>query len=397
VNQPLSSLDLSFLTLEGPNTPMHLGAVLVFGPALSQGSLRLATTLRTRTAAIPRLRCRLVRAGLGRGNTAWDEHPHFDPALHVHHRQLPPTAGREDLADSVAEFLAAPLARERPLWELHVLGGLPYGRTAVVVKIHHALADGLRAVELGMDLFDDLNGSTDNARPVLRVVPPHQHDDPPAGRGLAAGLAGALRPLTHLVDPRNAAAGLLRQAKLARETAGIATAVANTLFSPAPPSPLNVTLGPTRRFATHRVDLDDVHLVRQQHGGTVNDVVLAVVAGGLRTWMTTHGHLPDKPLRVLVPVSRRHRDPHRRVGNSLSGYLVDLPTGEPDPLARLHLVRGAMSVNKKAGPLRGPGAFPVLAERLPPQAHRMAASLIATLAAPVAARLFNAVDITAPS
>lgn len=394
MRQPLSSLDLSFLSLETTNTPMHLGAALVFGPGRSESPLELATCLRERARAVPRLRCRLAPAGHGHADAAWEEDPYFDPALHVRHRQLPSPAGRDDLAGHVAELMEAPLARDRPLWELHVLGGLPDGRTAVVVKIHHALADGLRAIELGLNLFDRLSGSPADAPPVVRTLPGVRPDVP--GRGPVPGLAGVLRPLGRLLDPRAAAAGLLRQAEVAQESAGIATAVARTLLSPAPSSSLNVAVGPTRRFAMHRVDLDDVHLVRKRHGGTVNDVILTVVAGGLRTWMAAQGDLPDKPLRVLVPVSRRHRDPRRRGSNSLSGYLVDLPTGEADPLARLHAVREAMSVNKAAGPLRGPGAFPVLAERLPPQAHRMAGSLIGGLAAPVAARLFNAVLTNVP-
>lgn len=394
MRQPLSSLDLSFLSLEGANTPMHLGAVLVFGPGPSGDSLGLAARLRERAATVPRLLGRLAQSGVGLDGTAWVEDPYFDAALHVRHRQLAPTAGREELADRVADLMAEPLARDRPLWELHVLGGLADGRTAVVVKIHHALADGLRAIELGLDLFDDVGGAAETA--VLRVLPGLPPSNEGTSGGLAAGLVGLLHPLSRLLDPRTAANGFTRQAELAGETASIAAAVAKTLLSPAPPSSLNVPVGPTRRLVMHQVDLDDVHLVRKQHGGTVNDVVLAVVAGALRSWMTSHGQLPDKPLRVLVPVSLRHRSPDRQVGNSLSGYLVDLPTSEADPLARLHTLREAMSLNKMSGPLRGPGAFPVLVERLPPLVHRLAAPLVGRLAGHAGARLFNAVLTSVP-
>jgi diacylglycerol O-acyltransferase len=120
-----------------------------------------------------------------------------------------------------------------------------------------------------------------------------------------------------------------------------------------------------------RIDPDDIHKVRKTNGGTVNDVLLAVVASGLRRWLTDRGDLVRRPLRALVPVRRPHPDPQDTAGNRLSGYLVDL-VDEPDPLTRLAAVRAAIAANKAAGPTRGPGAFPALANLLPPLLHRLA-------------------------
>lgn len=395
--QPLSSLELSFLALEHPNMPMHLGAVLVFGPRDDPGqdSMALAVTLRERAAAVPGLRMRLAARGFGIGGPVWVEDERFDAVRHVEHGVLACPIGGEDLADQVADFMGSALDRDRPLWRFRVLGGVAEGRTAVLVKIHQALADGLRAVELGLHLFDDRRDSAEaQAGQVLSILPRLHQSDPRRVGGLVSGPSGGLEALVKVLDPRTTRADLTRQAARAGETLRIGTAVARQLASPAPSSPLNAAVGPTRRFLRLSVDLDDVHRVRKEHGGTVNDVVLAVVAGALQSWMISRGDLPDRDVRVLVPVSRSH--PDRLAGNRLSGYLLDLPTREPDALARLHAVREAMSQNKFAGPCRGPGAFPVLAELVPPRLHRLTAPLGTRLAGRLAPRLFNVVLANVP-
>jgi diacylglycerol O-acyltransferase len=406
-HEPLSSLDLSFLRLEGRDTPMHLGAVLVFGPAdevdgsPGAGPERLAAELRARVVAVPRLRRRLAPTGPG---YAWVEDPGFDPTVHVRHSRLPAPAGPTELAAATGALMASRLRRDRPLWELHVLGPLADGGTAVVIKLHHALADGLRAVGLGITLFDTVRtGPGDTAEPgrrTLSLVPPVADVDGSTGQ-LMGALGPLLAPTRLLPGPRTVAAGLMSRAGQARDTAGIAAAVLRTtLRDPAPPSPLNTAAGPGRRFAMLRADLDEVHRVRKHHGGTVNDVALAVVAGGLRQWLGSRGHLPTAPLRVLVPVSRPHPDPADVAGNRLSGYLVDLPTDQPDPLTRLHTIREAMVAHKATGHRRGAGAFPLLADLMPTLAHRLTGPLSTALTAPLAAtaasRLFNTVVTNVP-
>lgn len=409
-HEPLSSLDLSFLRLESRDNPMHLGAVLVFGPcdgadgSPGAGPERLATELRARVAAVPRLRRRLAPAGLG---YAWVEDPGFDPTVHVRHSPLPAPAGPAELGAVVGTLMATQLRRDRPLWELHVLGPLADGGTAVVVKLHHALADGLRAVGLAITLFDTVRTRRDDtSQPrgrTLSLVPPVADVDYSTGQ-LMGALGPLLGPTRLLPGPRTLAASLVSRAGQARDTASIAgAALRTTIWDPAPPSLLNTAAGPGRRFAMLRADLDDVHRVRKHHGGTVNDVALAVVAGGLRHWLGSRGHLPTAPLRVLVPVSRPHPDPADAAGNRLSGYLVDLPTDEPDPLTRLHTIKDAMVAHKSTGHRRGAGAFPLLAELMPALSHRITGPLSTALTAPLAAtaataasRLFNTVVTNVP-
>jgi diacylglycerol O-acyltransferase len=389
----LSSLDLVFLCLEGAGTPMHLGAVLIFGPATvvenADGGTRLAAALRQRVAAVPQLRRRLSWLGVPPGAAAWVEDPGFDPAAHVQEWSLPAPGGRAELSEHAAHLSAVPLARSRPPWELHVLGGLADGSVAVLAKFHHSLAVGLRANGLGLTLFDDPWDPARQERP----APGYRPAPVTSAGGLTAAVLDLLARPHPLLDSRAALGQLARHAGQAGEGAGIAVSLLQTLRRPAPASPLNFPLGPARRFAMMRADLDDVHLVRKSHGGTVSEVLLTVVTGGLRRWLTDRRHPLNAPLRALVPVSRPRHDQARdtAAGDRLGGYLLDLPIDLPDPLAQLRAVRHAMTVNKSAGPTQGPGAFPLLAELLPP--------LLARLAAPLAAHacgLFNTVITFVP-
>jgi diacylglycerol O-acyltransferase len=390
VAERLSSLDLSFLCLEGANTPMHLGAVLIFAARATANDHgpadRLAAVLRRRVAAVPRLRRRLTASAFPPAAAAWVEDSSFDPSDHVYTSTLTAPGGASELLSWAADLLARPLDRSRPLWEMHVADGLADGRIAVLVKIHHALADGLRAVLLGMAVFD-------NPRP------PRDHHSlvaEPPDAGVVSGLRSTANALVEsgrrLIDPRTSADRVLHGARQARSVAAITGSLTHRLFRPAPRSPLNVPVGPHRRFAMLRLDLDSIHVVRKTHGATVNDVLLAVVAGGLRGWLATRGDAVPGPLRALVPVSRPHPDLGDTCGNRLSGYLLDLPIEEPDPLARLSAVRDAMRANKAAGPNRGAGAFPTLVNYLPSIVPRLAGPL----AAPSSARLFNTVITQVP-
>lgn len=262
----------------------------MFGPGPSADSRGLAASLWERAATVPHLRSRLAQPGFGLG-TPWVEDSYFDPALHVRHWQLaPPPAGKT----------------WRPRRR-------PDGRTA-----------GTRSADVGVACPRRSRRRTnrgrreDPPRPRRRAARDRAGSGPrrpprrrratcaagpagsPADEEATGGLAGLFHPLTRLLDPEVPPTGS-PAAEVAGETVRVATGVVKTL--PSPPSSLNVAVGPTRRFVMHQLDLDDLHLVRKQHGATVNDVVLAVVTGGLRSWMTAHGGLPDKPVRVLFPIS----------------------------------------------------------------------------------------------
>ncbi|MFF9065581.1 wax ester/triacylglycerol synthase family O-acyltransferase [Streptomyces sp. NPDC014891] len=355
----LAPLDLAFWHLESTAHPLHLGALAHFGPApegTGQEPPDVLGLLARRAAAVPRLRMRVRDVLLPVGGAAWSADPDFDVLRHVHEITLPGADFTAEAAHLAAELMERPVARGLPPWEMYLLSGAPDGSFAVLVKLHHALADGMRAVAIGAGIFDEIAAGR---RPAGRARPvPPSSWLPGPGRllGLARDRLGELGRAVEV------GASVVRASRLdGRPTAALAAESSGT-----------------RRIATASLPLERVHRIRRTTGGTANDVLLALVAGALRRWFDGRGRpLPGADPRALVPVSRRRPGTPARSGNSLSGYLLDLPVTEADPAARLTAVRGAMDRNKAAGPLRGAGAVALLADQLPPLAHRFGAPFAA--------------------
>ena len=330
----LTGLDTAFLSLETRARPMHLGAVAVFRGPVSPHRLR--TLLVERAARLPGLRVD------GGWFPSWWPANDFDPATHVHTYEA---LGQNTFEAYAAGWLANPLDLSRPPWDVHIVTGLPGDRFAVLVKLHHSLADGAGAVALAGALLDG------------GVPPTRAASAPSYGLGETAAMAGAVARAVRV-----------------------------------PPVPAMLTTGGTaRRVAFVRLDLADVRQIRRQHGGTTNDVALAVLAGGLREWLRSRGAPVDgRTPRALIPVNTRARG--GAGGNQLSGYLCDLPVGLADPVARLRAVRAAMDANKAAGPSRGGGTLAILANRLPSAVHRLTGP-VTGLGAPL---LFDTVVTNVP-
>ncbi|CAL9620909.1 wax ester/triacylglycerol synthase family O-acyltransferase [Streptomyces sp. enrichment culture] len=356
----LAPLDLAFWNIESPEHPMHLGALGVFAAHSPTAGAHAADLLASRAAAVPGLRMRIRDAWephrllrpTAFGGAAREPYPAFDPLDHVVLHA--PAAGFQAAA---GRLMQRPLDRERPPWEAHVLPGEDGVSFAVLFKFHHALADGLRALTLAAALLDPLGPPPSRPR-----RPQEPSRGPlPAVRRLPALVRGALGEAGRALDIG----------------ASLAVSSLDVRSSPA----LSCEPSGTRRTAGAVVDLDDVHRIRKSVGGTVNDVLIAVVAGALRRWLDDRGAGSEGVApRALVPVStRRPRTAHPQ-GNRLSGYLIRLPVGDPDPLARLAAVRTAMDRNKDAGPHRGAGAVALLADHVPALGHRLAGPLAARAA-----------------
>jgi diacylglycerol O-acyltransferase len=386
----LSSLDVAFLSLERPRSPMHVGGAAVFRPARRVNAIRLVDVLAERANRVPRLRQRVRPTWFPPGGAVWSDDPRFDSARHIHLHRLPRPGTRNQLGRAVSEVMATPLDLGRPLWEVHLFIGLQDGCFAALTKLHHAMADGLRAVELGAALLDEVASTLpDNPGPSA-VAEPQPVRPEPAG-ALRGALGGAVRPFEPVLTATRSAGGVLVRPDrllgtglsalaglpgLARQTGqalGIAASLLGSASRPEPESPWTASPSAERGLAMLRLDLQDVHRIRRRHGGTAHDVLLAVVTGALRRWLAARGcPLDGRTLRALIPVGRTHRCARPGAGNALSGYLCELPVGEPDPLVRLRMVRAEMDRNKTAGPGRGAGALPLLADRLPPAVHRLA-------------------------
>jgi WS/DGAT/MGAT family acyltransferase len=339
----LTSFDTSFLANEKENAHMAIGAVLMFsGPAPSEADF--TAQIRSRLHQLPRLRQRLLYPPLGLGTPFWVDHHEFDLSRHVRRATLPRPGTEERFRELVGELLAPPLDRSKPLWELIVVEGFEEEeeeeRFAIIYKTHHAMADGISAVDIGMLLFD-VEPKPDPERTEAPWAPAKTPTRPAlawrALTGVAASLARLGRWLRRvLADPprarRRASDGL----------AGLWEVTWN-LARPAPRVEFNTTIGPRRAFAWETFSLNDFKRAKNALGGTVNDVSLAVAAGAVRRWLIERGTKVDGlELKALVPVSIRTEDEHGELGNKLTAMRGPLPVGLAEPLARLRAVSAAM-------------------------------------------------------
>ncbi|MFC5724334.1 wax ester/triacylglycerol synthase family O-acyltransferase [Streptomyces gamaensis] len=356
--EPLSPLDLAFWNIESAGHPLHMGGLFILDAHAPDAAQRAAGLLAARAARIPGLNTRIRPVLLPVGAAARQPAPGYDPLEHVHL-----AAPVRDFHAAAGALMQQPLERGRPPWAAHVLPGADGASFAVLFTFHHAHADGMRAASYVLSLLDPADGGGAPA---------------PAGVSRPRKSGAGLR----LPDPRTLPGllpGLLRGAVSdAGRALSIGSAMARAAWDVHSSPALASRATGARRADGAIVDLRDVHRVREATGGTANDVLLAVVAGGLRRWLDKRGDGSDgvRP-RALVPVSLRDPGDPGASGNRLSGYLARLPVDEAEPLARVRAVREVMERNKQAGPASGPGAVALLADLVPSLGHRFGGGLIA--------------------
>jgi WS/DGAT/MGAT family acyltransferase len=341
----LSAVDAGFLHQEGTTAHMHIGALCIFeGPP--PGHDELIEHMRRRLPRVPRYRQKLAFPPLQTGRPLWVDDPNFNLDYHVRHTALPTPGDEEQLLRLVSRIVSQRLDRGKPLWELWLVEGLQQGRFALVNKTHHSLVDGVSGAELLTVLFDVTPQTDDGDAPPAWTPQPE-----PGALGLiAAGVRDAGR---RVLSTAGATAGtLVRPAAVASSAVemlqGLGEVASATLHG-APPSVLNVPIGPHRRFLGVRARLDDMKAVKNAFGGTVNDVVLAVVAGGVQRFLRSRGEpTQGRELRALVPVSTRGEGGGGVLGNQLTVMLAPLPVGVTDPVERLHRVSAAMAGLKES-------------------------------------------------
>jgi diacylglycerol O-acyltransferase len=390
VVERLTAQDASFLYLEDPDTPMHVGGVLVLEcPAGVLDHDSLVDLVRARLPLVPRYRQRVLEVPGHLANPVWVDDPEFDVTYHVRRSALPRPGSEEQLLDLVARLTARPLDRRRPLWEMYLVEGLAGGRSAVITKTHPALVDGLAAIDIGQVILDE----SPDAGPA-----PDAEDWQPRRAPGQVGLVWEawedyLRRPSAVFETARTAAGDVRAtaARWAGVAGGILTAAARTAVRPAPMSPLNAPIGRQRRVAVARASLDDIKIVRKANGGTVNDVLLAVVTGALREWLLSRGEpvVGSTSVRALVPVSVRSDEED---ASTVSSLLVDLPVGEPNPRVRLARISYAMRALTQSNQSVGADTLSALSGFAPPTLH----ALGARAASGLSRRLFNLVVTNVP-
>ncbi|HEX6312643.1 MAG TPA: wax ester/triacylglycerol synthase family O-acyltransferase [Acidimicrobiia bacterium] len=337
----LSALDSSFLHLERLETPMHVGALSVFeGSSFfdDAGHFRLADVrelVASRLHLIPRFRKRLRHVPGDLGRPIWVDDDRFDIGYHVRLTALPTPGTRAQLVALTERIQAGLLDRSRPLWELWFVEGLEDGNVALIQKTHHALVDGVSGVDVATVLLDFA------PEPTVLEAPEWRPEAAPSGERLAFDTI-----VERLTEPAEIARSLRRAVRgprrALRQVSDVGRSIASLVDrnAIAPRTSLNRRIGRNRRFELVRVSLDDVKDIRVRLGGTVNDVVLAGIAGGLARLLETREELhPGLTLKVMCPVSVRDESEQMQLGNRVSAMFVPLAVGEIDPLARLSAVQ----------------------------------------------------------
>jgi diacylglycerol O-acyltransferase / wax synthase len=341
----LTSFDTSFLANEKANGHMAIGAVLMCEgtPPSKEDFL---THIRSRVHQLPRLRQRLLYPPLGLGTPFWVDYPGFDIHQHVSRVSLPQPGTEKQFHDLVGQQLAPPLDRAKPLWELILVEGFEDERFAIVYKTHHAMADGISAVDIGM-LIVDVEPKPEPARDEAPWSPSRSPSRIALVGHAGAGIAATLRRLVRWLRRALREPGRARR-RAADGLIGLWEVTWN-LARPAPKVPFNTEIGPGRSFAWANFSLPDFKHVKNAFGGTVNDVTLAVVAGALRSWLVERDVAVDGlELKALVPVSIRTENEHGELGNKLTAMRGPLPVGIEDPVERLRVISVAMDALKSS-------------------------------------------------
>lgn len=375
--QKMTPLDASFLHLETRYTHMHIGGVAVFessplgsGEALHEAIVR---AVEPRLDLMPRYRQRVAFLPLSLDTPVWIDDPDFDIDNHILRAALPRPGGDRELQQFIARVFSRQLDRRRPLWEMYIIEGLKNDRWALLFKTHHAMVDGISNLELVTVLLDtdpEFRGSETAAASTWAPASP-----PTSLDLLVSSLRErVLRPQRLLSSARAVAGNPARLAKALRDTASGLAAVAETIR--APRSIVNGPTGPTRGYRFSRFPLQDFKLVKDVFGGTINDVVLAAVGGGLRHYLIAHDIDPDDPdngLQALCPVSIRDEAERTALGNRLALLLVKLPIDEANSEQRLARVRATVDRLKARKQAVGADFLLNLAGFAPSTLHAMVA------------------------
>ena len=361
----LTSIDASFLAQEGRSSHMHIGGVLIFDgppPAFED----YLDHVRGRLHLVPRYRQKLATPPLQTGRPLWVDDPDFNLEYHVRHTALPAPGTEEQLMLLVARLASQRLDRSKPLWEMWLVEGLTNERFAVISKTHHALVDGISGVDLATVLFDlSPSGSTvsDEA-----LEPWSPRPEPSGAELVLAGARGMVRTTVGLTARTlNAAARPSDSVAALRDAAEGLGELMWAALNPAPETPLNVEIGPHRRYAAVRQRLDDYREIKNALGGTVNDVVLTVVSGALADWLHSRGvQTRGLEMRALVPVSVRGADARGALGNQLTAMRGPLPVYIDDPVTRLRFVRHAMDGLNESKQAVGAATLTAMNDLAPP-------------------------------
>ncbi len=392
LNRRLSAQDASFLYPERKETPLHIGSIAVFEGAVSYD--RLFDNIASKLHLIPRYQQKVVPAPFNIGHPTWEWDPEFDLKRHLMRVTVDAPGSDAQLMELAAKLFEGMLDRNKPLWEMYLVEGLEGSRSALVSKVHHCLVDGVSGIELLMIVLDV------SADPPPPLPPSEPVERTPIADPVTRFFDALLDNVTDQIDRwadsrKNAIDAIATGDSRARAAMrGLETALPY-LMSPVARAPFNKPLGGERKLACSEFSFSEIRAIRAACGGTVNDVVLAVLGGALGRYLEMHRQSTDgRSARILTPVNVRREDEQGALGNRVSMLLVEVPVGLRDPVERLKAVNERTDRLKRQNVAGGiellgdtlnsmPPALQALAGLMPPPTNTLANMICTNVPGPM--------------
>jgi WS/DGAT/MGAT family acyltransferase len=358
--------------MERDGAHMHVASTVIMeGPAPRHEEIR--DHIAARLHLVPRFRQKLRFVPFGQGRPVWVDDPHLNLDYHIRQTGLPPPGSEEQLRNLAARIFSQQLDRSKPLWEMWLAEGLEGDRFALITKSHHALVDGVSGVDITHVLFDTAREPETPPAPGPEWLP---RPEPNGAKLLADALLERATSPTEII--RGARAVVRGPRRVASQVLGGAEAAGKLVGAgmSAPHSPFNVDIGPHRRFTFVRADINEFKRIKNEHGGTVNDVVLSAVTGALGNYLRARGHdTSELEMRAMVPVSVRTESEHGALGNRVAAMMAPLPVWCEDPVERLRLITASMGDLKSSGQAVGAQLLSQMTDFAPPTIAAQAARL----------------------
>ncbi|MGI8927576.1 MAG: wax ester/triacylglycerol synthase family O-acyltransferase [Tepidiformaceae bacterium] len=386
LRQRMTATDASFLYFEKPSQPLHIGSMMALDGPLSRADL--LAHMEARIHRLPRYRQLAAFDPLNLGHPRWEEDPAFDLGRHLEEATLPPKAAGAAARAALASILTPVLPRDRPLWRMTLLHGLPGGRSGVATAVHHCMVDGVSGIEL-LTVITDLerDAARDEPRPFAPApaAPPLERARDAFLDMVDLGLAAYSDAIRRAFDPD-------RQMREFRAVSSAIASAAPSLLSPAPATPFNRPVGRGRSYGLIPMPFTEIRGIRSALGGTINDVVLTTLSGGLGAYLRARGQrIEGVVLRAMVPVNVRSESDKSALGNQVSMLIAPLPIGIADPASRHRQVIAGMGKLKEANMAGGFSIMSRLADQVPPMLQAAAGAFT-----PDAQPLFNLVCTNVP-
>ncbi len=369
LSRRMSAQDASFLYFEKPDAPLHIGSVAIYDGTIDFE--RAYTSINARMHTIPRYRQRTLIPPFYAGHPTWEDDPGFSLDRHLTLLELQPGTSMEQLSEISSAIFEEPLPRDRPLWAMTLITGLQGDRSAIVSRVHHCLVDGVSGIELLLAVLDLVPNPEPTPQPAEPWEPktapnPMESWGEAVFESWAAGVRNFAEAQQNLLDPRaqfRSMTSFARAVEIALPTA----------FRRAAPTPWNKPIGGKRRAAWTEMNFQEVRCIRSRLGGTVNDVVLTVLGGGLGRYLQGKGVNTDgMKLRFMIPVNVRSESELGALGNRVSMMLPDIPVGIANPADRLVAVRGEMERLKAQEQGNAFESFSRASANLPAVVHALA-------------------------